>query len=142
MEEWRAVVGDPRYEVSNLGRVRSYRRSAQGRILRPGIASHGYPTVALGRGHTRTVHSLVAEAFIGSVPAGQEVRHKNGIRNDPRASNLHYGTRTQNITDAITSGTWLSPKRKQHLKKFQRAGSAPGVRQKAWATRRANTCTR
>ncbi len=135
-EEWRGIVGfKGRYEVSSLGRVRSlthflnqkdkggnfrlFRRP--GKLLKPGIASNGYPTVAIGKGNTRTCHSLVAEAFIGPCPSGKEVRHKDGCRLNPRATNLEYGTRTENIYDAIRHGTW------------NRSGPVPV---KAWKTRR------
>jgi hypothetical protein len=117
IEEWRSVPGFPNYEVSGLGRVRSldcmkwggpragyYLK--KGRILRPGLVSNGYPTVMLGReGGTRTVHSLVAEAFIGPRLEGQEVRHKDGDRTNPKAANLEYGTRGDNVKDAFKHGT-------------------------------------
>ena len=118
-EQWRPVVGwEGLYEVSSEGRVRSFRRGANGRILRPGIASHGYPTVALGRGNTQSVHVLVAAAFIGPCPEGQEVRHRDGKRSNPKAENLHYGTRGQNIADAILSGSFFSDRRRAWLRKF------------------------
>lgn len=101
-ERWLPIVGFPDYMISSEGRV--YSHFSQ-KFLRPGIASNGYPTVALGRGNTRTVHSLVAEAFIGPCPPGQEVRHDNGDRKNPHLSNLLYGTRAQNIADAIAHGT-------------------------------------
>lgn len=112
-EQWRPVVGwEGLYEVSSEGRVRSFRRGANGRVLRPGIASHGYPTVALGRGNTQSVHVLVAAAFLGPCPEGQEVRHRDGKRTNPRMENLHYGTRGQNIADAILSGSFFSDRRR------------------------------
>lgn len=115
MERWRPVVGfEGRYDVSNRGRVYSW---VTERVLRPGIASNGYPTVALGRGKTKTVHSLVAAAFIGPCPPGMEVRHRDGNRRNPRATNLEYGTRADNIRDAVKHGTWMSPGRAAHLKK-------------------------
>lgn len=54
---------------------------------------------------TRSVHSLVAEAFLGPRPEGQEVRHLdgNGMNND--VSNLVYGTRQQNQRDRVEHGT-------------------------------------
>lgn len=116
-EIWLPVPSNPVYEVSDRGRVRSTdtvvwggeragwcRR--KGRILKPGIASNGYPTIVLGRKiGTRTVHSLVAEAFLGPPPPGMEVRHKDGCRTNPRLENLEYGTRLDNINDAMAHGT-------------------------------------
>lgn len=132
-EIWRDVVGfEDAYQVSNLGRVRSKTRfvvmaasykSAEhvsrrnGRLLRPGKASKGYFTVSLGRGKSRTVHSLVAEAFIGPRPEGYEVLHIDGTRVNNCANNLRYGTRLENIMDAVNNGTWLTSERRRALDK-------------------------
>lgn len=79
------------------------------RLLKPVIASRtGYPRVSLrrdGRDTVRAVHVLVAEAFIGPRPPGHEVRHINGVRTDPGAHNLIYGTRSENMRDAVRHGT-------------------------------------
>jgi hypothetical protein len=108
-DQWRWVVGFPDYQVSDLGRVYSH---VSKKYLRPGVASHGYPTVALGRGNTRTVHSLVAEAFIGPCPVGQEVRHGDDNRKNPRLDNLEYGTRKQNVADMFRRGRYSVGDRK------------------------------
>jgi hypothetical protein len=115
-EEWRKVPSNQDYEVSNLGRVRSLDkkvyagrnsyRAVVGKVLKPGLASNGYWTVVLGRAMgSRTVHSLVAEAFLGPCPTGQEVRHLDGVRTNCNADNLAYGTRLDNINDAFGHGT-------------------------------------
>jgi hypothetical protein len=109
----------PWYEVSNLGRVRSWAPQGgavkQGnptypkspRMLRPGLGSHGYPSVVFGRGSTQLVHRLVAEAFIGPCPEGQECRHKDDDRTNARAENLEYGTRQDNVNDMMARrGHW------------------------------------
>lgn len=110
------MSGHPAYEVSDAGRVRSRlrviaingaqqkTRTVRERILRAGVASHGYPMVVLGRGNSRTVHSLVAQAFLGPCPAGMEVLHADDNRNNPRLSNLSYGTRSRNLTEAWARG--------------------------------------
>lgn len=99
-EIWKPVVGfEGLYEVSNLGRVRSFARGAKGRILRPGKSSGGHFSVVLGRGNTRTVHSLVADAFIGPRPPGREVRHKDGKHLNNVNTNLEYATRSRNTQD-------------------------------------------
>lgn len=114
-ERWLPVVGYERhYEVSDLGRVRSLdrvdrlNRSHKGRVLKPGVGHNGYPLVSLwsdGVGTSRTVHSLVAEAFIGPRPAGKDICHSTGNRNDPRLANLRYDTRAANLEDAKRHGT-------------------------------------
>lgn len=102
-EEWRPVPGhEGYYEVSSLGRVRSIT------VLRPAPNPQGYLTVNVhapsGRGN-RTVHSLVAQAFIGPTPEHQEVRHLDGTRVNNTATNLAYGTRQQNVDDMLGHGT-------------------------------------
>jgi hypothetical protein len=102
------------YEVSDFGRVRSVPRitrdgrSIRGRLLRLGRHKHGYLTVNLWRDNryvTRTVHSLVAEAFLGPRPPGLEVRHLDGDPPNCRLSNLIYGTREENMQDTLRHGT-------------------------------------
>lgn len=125
-EEWRPVPGyEGLYDVSSLGRVRSigrkighnipgYTRVLKSRILKPTLASHGYLTVKLHcerKGLTKTVHSIVAEAFIGPRPDGLDVCHNNGNRCDNRACNLRYDTRKNNFQDALLHGTRLRGER-------------------------------
>jgi hypothetical protein len=132
-EIWRDVVGfEDAYQVSNMGRVKSKSRVVvmsashksaahlsrrKGRMLKPGKASNGYFTVALGRGNSRTIHSLVAEAFIGPCPDGHEVLHIDGTRTNNCADNLRYGTRRENIMDAVRHGSWMTDERRQALDK-------------------------
>lgn len=115
-ETWKAVAGFPHYEVSDLGRVRHVR------YLRPTKARKGtggqrYPHLNLAQGeasHSRSVHSLVAEAFLGPRPPGYTVDHKNFDRDDNRAVNLEYVTIDENIHRAIAAG--VIRKRKPHHK--------------------------
>lgn len=55
----------------------------------------------------RTVHSLVAEAFIGPRPPGCEVAHKDGSRTNNFLSNLRYATYSENNADKLQHGTHL-----------------------------------
>jgi hypothetical protein len=49
-----------------------------------------------GRIRLRTVHSLVAESFLGLRPEGYQVNHKNGRKDDNRLENLEYVTPREN----------------------------------------------
>jgi hypothetical protein len=110
-ERWKPVVGfEQWYEVSDMGRVRSSRRGGL-RILRPGLSTGGHLSVALGRGNTRMVHALVLAAFVGPRPPGADSRHLDGNYINNRLDNLSWGTRSENIRDAIRHGTWESEKR-------------------------------
>jgi hypothetical protein len=81
-------------------------------MLRPGPSNYGHLSVVLGRRNTRMVHTLVLEAFVGPRPPGKEACHGNGQPGDNRLSNLRWGTRSENIADAVRHGTWHSEKRK------------------------------
>lgn len=109
-EQWKDVVGfEGKYQVSDLGRVRSLdrlvpagpgghgRRLVKGRVLRPAPQDSGHLTVVLGRGNTKSVHTLVMRAFRGMPAPGLEVLHSNHQPADNRLANLEYGTRSQNL---------------------------------------------
>ncbi|MDO1477219.1 NUMOD4 motif-containing HNH endonuclease [Rhodococcus ruber] len=114
MTTWKPVPSSPGYEVSIDGEVRSLpreivtkagvRKPIAGKLLTRTIGSHGYYSVSLGRGRKATVHSLVAETFLGPAQ-GREVRHLNGDRLDCRLENLAYGTRSDNVQDSLRHGT-------------------------------------
>lgn len=104
-EEWRPVAWAPRYEVSNLGRVRSHCRPGHPIMLRPYPNRQGYLRVALmvggGRGRTVFVHRLVGPAFLGEMPAGLQTRHLDGNPANNRVDNLKYGTGSENTADRL-----------------------------------------
>jgi phage FluMu protein Com len=51
------------------------------------------------------VHWLVARAFLGPRPDGMEIRHLDGDYQNCTASNLLYGTKSENALDAVQHGT-------------------------------------
>lgn len=116
-ERWLPIEGfEGRYEVSDLGRVRSlltYRGHPGPRIMVARPKRNGYLAIQLRRadGVERGlfVHRLVMNAFVGPRPEGQETRHLNGDRTDARLSNLAYGTHVENMQDKKRHGTdWES----------------------------------
>ena len=120
MSNWKDIAGyEGLYQVSDGGQVRSldrvscYGRRLKGRTLRatPNDKS-GHLAVGLwsqGKQRTLYVHRLVAAAFIGPCPDGQEVRHgANGI-GDNSVGNLCYGTRSENLLDCRRDGTKGTP---------------------------------
>ena len=114
-EEWRPIEAHPGYFVSNRGNVWSTRR-ANARLMIPVRKKrHGYLSVNLKTGgpgsptRTRTVHSLVAEAFLGPRPAGLLVLHNDGNQLNNAVSNLRYGTYAENWQDAFDHGYRPAP---------------------------------
>ena len=89
MELWRDIRGyEGLYQVSNYGRIRSLDRMVKGRcgglqlkrgkimILEKG--RNGYIRVSLkkdGKYKHHSVHRLVYETFIGTIPEGMQVNH-------------------------------------------------------------------
>ena len=77
------------------------------KALKPHQTTWGYHVVGIsigGKVKTRSVHSLVAEAFHGPRPDGHVVNHKNSIRTDNRPENLEWVTPQQNVRHAMLAG--------------------------------------
>ena len=118
-ECWKPVNGyEGIYEVSNHGRVRSVDRTVtrsdgqvhrrKGKLPRTPLNQRGYQVVNLciqGKCQIRTVHSLVAETFIGTRPEGMEVCHNDGSKTNNHVDNLRYGTSSENKLDNVRHGT-------------------------------------
>lgn len=117
-ETWRPIPGFIGYEVSDLGRVRSYRKhggTGRGLVGEPRMKKVrpnrvGYLTVTLqkpdgDRCSAYLVHSLVAAAFLGPRPAGTQVAHGDGDRGNARLENLRYATPSENADDKRRHGT-------------------------------------
>lgn len=104
----------PGYRVGSDGSVWSLRRPGNGpeisdiwRKLKPVANSRGYMAITLckdRRRFTKMVHRIVAEAFLGPCPEGQECCHNNGDSLDNRIENLRYDTHGENIIDRTKHG--------------------------------------
>jgi hypothetical protein len=112
-EEWCEVPGHADHLVSNLGRVRQ--RRVNGRVLTGYVDDDGYCRVRLdGRQHR--VHRLVCEAFNGPQPDSCEVCHNDGNRLNNTAANLRWGSRSENMFDAVQHGTHFASRGSSHPK--------------------------
>jgi len=105
MEVWKDAVGfEGYYVVSSLGRVMRVSGKTTGHVRKSSNNQCGYRQMLLsmnGKYYTVRVHRLVAEAFIGPVPVGYEVNHKDGDKNNNRADNLEYITHIENMSHAM-----------------------------------------
>lgn len=117
--EWRAVPGrEGRYEVARDGRVRSLTRvvryvnrhgtlvsrPARGVVLRPKRNPSGHLQLTLEGCQYAWVHHLVLEAFVGPRPVGLEALHGDGNPANNNVDNLRWGTRRENLYDAVAHG--------------------------------------
>lgn len=116
VEEWRDVVGYHGYEVSDQGRVRSYRDrygfNVSKRLVKPyymtlQINENGYRFVRLirdGRQHKCYVNNLVATAFIPNPENKPEANHINGDKSNNCVWNLEWATHAENMAHAYRTG--------------------------------------
>lgn len=110
-ETWKPIpmLGDV-YEASSLGRIRrvvSGRCTWSGRIIKAQPGRGGYLQVqpcVYGKYIVRSVHTYVANAFLGLRPDNMEVNHLNGNKRDNRPENLEYVTRSENMKHAHALG--------------------------------------
>jgi len=111
MEEFRDIAGyEGLYQVSNLGNVKSLSRErcngngcymSKERILKHRRDGNGYLSAGLyidGIQKSRTIHQLVAIAFLNHKTCGHElvIDHINDIKTDNRVENLQIVTQRFN----------------------------------------------
>ena len=96
LEQWRSVDEFPKYMVSSCGRVMNITTF---RVLKPRITSRGYLYVSLysnGVESFKTIHRLVAKAFILNLTDLPCVDHKDRNEQNNHLSNLRWCTRKEN----------------------------------------------
>jgi len=115
-EAWRAVVGwEGVYSVSDYWRIRRDRSAngtRAGRIMKPAIGDRGCLSVVLKgggvRAEKRTIHSIVAAAFIGPCPEGMVINHIDADPSNNTPSNLEYVTHKGNSEHMVKLGRQAS----------------------------------
>lgn len=111
VEEWKTIKDFTNYEISNRGRFR--RRTGgsgtwAGRILYARCkTTDNYQRVVLcreGKPHTKSIASLVLEAFVGKRPIGMLIDHIDGDKDNNNVLNLEYVTPSENVKRAYRIG--------------------------------------
>lgn len=118
IEQWRSIANYPYYEISSLGRVRSFmprggkhkpkEKISQPRIKKLSKAKNylfaSFSDVPGGNNQRLNIHRLVLETFYPLNDYSElEARHINGNSYDNRLNNLEWGTSKQNKEDNITN---------------------------------------
>lgn len=109
METWKDIEGFPGYQVSDHGNVRSRVNNRHGlsdeyHPLKPYVSKLGYESVCLGRNTRRSIHRLVASAFLPNPNNLPLVRHMDDNPRNNHVTNIAWGTQTDNMQDCVRHG--------------------------------------
>ena len=120
MEQWKPIEGtDDKYEVSNLGHVRTNGKRPGLLTLTKQKSGYRYAMIEIdGKSCNRRVHRLVAQHFLPNPDNMKEVNHKDGNKDNNRADNLEWCTRSHNVKHSFDTGLkqphrWTAEERKQ-----------------------------
>jgi hypothetical protein len=106
-EIFRDVVGfEGKYKVSNFGNVLSlnYQNTNTEKMLVPLKHHGGYLIVHLGKSRVKSIHVLVAEAFLPNPEGKKCVNHIDGNKHNNCVKNLEWATHKENTAHAIRTG--------------------------------------
>ena len=119
------------YMVSNLGNVKN---ATTGRILKQRLKK-GYKDICLiinGKKHSKSIHRLVANAFLENIENKPCVDHIDNDRQNNNINNLRFATRVENGRNRVigknnTSGAKGISYRKD-MKKWEARITIDGIR--------------
>lgn len=106
------IPGFPDYTITKDGRVWTKPRRGSGcnligKWLEP-LKQRGYLYFTLwknNKGYRVGIHRLLLLTYVNPCPKGMECRHLDGNPANNRLDNLKWGTRKENMQDAIKHGT-------------------------------------
>lgn len=108
VEIWKPISGfEGLYEVSNLGRVKSYHKDKNGHLMKFTKGTWGYQLVGLhkdGKRKTVAVHRLVAEAFIPKIENKEVINHIDCDKTNNYVNNLEWTSQRENVQHSVKLG--------------------------------------
>jgi hypothetical protein len=106
-EQFKDIKGyEGSYQVSNYGKIKSFKRNPAGDILKLKKNRLGYMEVSLndsGKARTFLVHRLVASAFIDKIEGKPDVNHIDGDKSNNNVENLEWCTKSENSRHAYNN---------------------------------------
>ena len=93
LERWKRIEGFNDYEVSTHGRVRSWRKRSEPKVLKVGYAPSDVLIVSLCNADgkkTQQVRALVLRTFMGPRPKHSRIVHRDGDPTNCKLYNLEY----------------------------------------------------
>lgn len=94
------------YGITEEGKVWSFYTN---KFIKHSILNTGYPMVTLWDGkksYGRTLHRLVAEAYLPEIEGKPHVNHKDSDRMNPHLDNLEWCNRSENMKHGLKSGNF------------------------------------
>ncbi len=104
IEEFKIIAEFQNYEVSNFGNIRNINTQC----IRVPYLNKKDNVYQIKIGKTKTLHRLVAEAFIENVDNKLNINHIDGNKLNNHATNLRYATRQECMRVMAVSPTSLS----------------------------------
>ena len=106
VEEWKSIEGfEGAYEISNLGRLKSFKKNKDGLVLQNNNSKGGYFSVVItykGKTLYTRVHRLVALHFIeNNCIDKKHVNHIDGNKQNNVVSNLEWVTPRENTIHSM-----------------------------------------
>lgn len=133
MEEWKDIEGYKGYQISNLGRVRTYNKTTytnkhgirhwKNRILKERIdKKNKMLSVQLyknGKGKSYLIHRLVGVTFLGKpTDKNMTINHKDGNRLNNKLENLEWLSLEENIRHGFRNGLYHTQKKIKLINKI------------------------
>ena len=121
-EHWKVIDEFPDYEVSDKGRIRRLtpsKNTYKGKIKNTSINNAGYEIVTFNKDkiYSRTVHRLVAIAFLPKPDGCDEINHKDENKLNNSVENLEWCTHKYNMNYG-TANKRISEKLKQRTVEY------------------------
>lgn len=92
---------DNNYYVSKYGEIFSNYKNG---LLKHYIDHDGYHRVDIHGKHIK-IHKMVYLTWVGDIPVGYQINHRDDNKNNNCVNNLYVGTQKENIQDCIKNGT-------------------------------------